>query len=72
MRGRDRSFCLPALRWQSAGSIPAKEAKSLGLRIVHILTQRLDGTLTLNGGGGACFTVTFPLDGERAIEPAGD
>jgi two-component sensor histidine kinase len=38
-----------------------EQAKSLGLRIVHILTCRLNATVKVENHGGAAFTLTFPL-----------
>jgi PAS domain S-box-containing protein len=37
------------------------QARSLGLRIVHILAQRLNATVRLENSGGACFTIRFPV-----------
>jgi two-component sensor histidine kinase/HAMP domain-containing protein len=33
--------------------------KTLGLRLVNILTKQLSGSLTYSGKGGACFVLTF-------------
>ncbi len=40
-----------------------KEAKSLGLRLVTILTRQIDGELKLENHKGACFMISFPLHG---------
>lgn len=37
-----------------------EQAQSLGLRIVHILTAQLNGTMRYKPGQGARFTLTFP------------
>jgi two-component sensor histidine kinase len=36
-----------------------RDAKSLGLQLVCILTEQLDGTIALDGNPGATFTLTF-------------
>ncbi|HEV2687842.1 MAG TPA: histidine kinase dimerization/phosphoacceptor domain -containing protein [Bryobacteraceae bacterium] len=41
---------------------------SLGLQIVEILTQQLEGTLHRETGNGAAFSLRF----QRALEPCGD
>jgi PAS domain S-box-containing protein len=46
-----------------------EQIKTLGLRIVHILAQRLHATVAVEGRGGAVFTIAFPLEGEGPIEP---
>jgi PAS domain S-box-containing protein len=45
------------------------QARSLGLRIVHILARRLQATVQVESRGGAAFTVTFPLHAEPPVEP---
>jgi two-component sensor histidine kinase len=48
------------------------QARSLGLRIVHILAQRLDAQVAVeNHSGGTVFTVTFPLHADPPREPRG-
>jgi two-component sensor histidine kinase len=37
------------------------QAKSLGLRIVHVLARRLEARVTMECEGGTCFTVALPL-----------
>jgi PAS domain S-box-containing protein len=37
------------------------KSKSLGLKIVKILTNQLDGELQINSNGGAEFLITFPI-----------
>jgi PAS domain S-box-containing protein len=46
-----------------------KAARSLGLRIVHILAQRLRARVTVASDGGAVFTIAFPLQAELPVEP---
>jgi two-component sensor histidine kinase len=40
--------------------------RSLGLRLVHLLSRQLRGTLQLERSGGTAFTVMFPLSQERS------
>ncbi len=42
-------------------------ARSLGLRIVHILTEQVRGRLTVHSGPGAKFDVTFPFEWGRSL-----
>lgn len=43
---------------------PAKAGKgSLGLQIVHTLTDQLEGSLAITRDGGTAVTVEFPVDG---------
>ncbi len=37
-----------------------KFAKSLGLRLVYLLTQQLEGSIMLHRSGGTAFEITFP------------
>jgi PAS domain S-box-containing protein len=46
-----------------------KQAKTLGLRIVHVLTRRLEATLKVQGDAGARFTITFPLHADPPVGP---
>ena len=56
LRVSDNGVGLPVGRdWQQSGS--------LGLRLVHILTGQLRGTLETGTGPGAEFRVTFRLNG---------
>lgn len=41
-------------------AFPPKNGKSLGMRIVRILTRQLDGTLTQEAAQGTRFTLRFP------------
>jgi PAS domain S-box-containing protein len=59
---RDNGRGLPA-------HLDVDEAKSLGLRIVHILSNRLDGTVRIENDNGAVFTLTFPLHAPAREEP---
>lgn len=43
-----------------------RETQSLGLRLVTLLTQQLNGTVSLEAGPGACFVVRFPRYEPRA------
>jgi two-component sensor histidine kinase len=38
-----------------------RAAPSLGLRLVHTLTQQLHGTLEVETANGATFRLSFPL-----------
>jgi PAS domain S-box-containing protein len=60
---RDNGKGLPA-------HLNVEEAKSLGLRIVHILTNRLNGRVKIENDNGAVFTLTFPLHAEAPVRPA--
>jgi len=42
-----------------------ENTKSLGLRLVNMLTRQLDGTIELDGSGGAEFRITFPKQYEK-------
>ncbi|NJN76670.1 MAG: hypothetical protein HC796_11480, partial [Synechococcaceae cyanobacterium RL_1_2] len=40
-----------------------EEATSLGLKLVRILTDQLDGTMEVESSPtGTCFTLYFPID----------
>ena len=43
-----------------SGDVDIEKSNSMGLEIVLILTQQLDGQLSLNSGGGTEFRVEFP------------
>jgi PAS domain S-box-containing protein len=45
------------------------EMRSLGLRLVTMLTEQLCGTVTLEPGPGACFVVRFPQRGPHTGTP---
>jgi two-component sensor histidine kinase len=45
------------------------EAKSLGLRIVHILANRLQATVQIENDHGGVVTIAFPLHGDAPVEP---
>ena len=38
-----------------------RHTESLGLQLVCLLTEQLEGTIALERGGGTAFTLTFPL-----------
>ncbi len=59
---RDRGRGLPP-------GLDLGQAKSLGLRIVHILARRLHATVEVENHGGTCFTLTFPLEADAPMEP---
>jgi len=40
----------------------AQFAGSMGMEIVSILTEQLDGTLKYRNEGGAVFTISFPRE----------
>jgi two-component sensor histidine kinase/HAMP domain-containing protein len=42
--------------------VDVEHTPSLGLRLVHMLTIQLGGTLTLERGEGTAWTLTFPAD----------
>jgi two-component sensor histidine kinase len=46
-----------------------EQAKSVGLRTVHILARRLAAQVTVTGNGGTSFTLTFPLHADLPVEP---
>ncbi len=49
------------------GHIDVERTESLGLQLVHALTQELDGTLSLDRSKGTKFIITFTVDKQ---EPA--
>jgi two-component sensor histidine kinase len=55
-----------------AAGLDLAQARSLGLRIVHILAARLQAAVQVESRGGAAFRVTFPLHGEPPVEPIAD
>lgn len=60
------------VRDNGVGLSPAlnlESAKSLGLRIVHILARRLDAHLEIESRDGAAFIITFPLHADAPVEP---
>jgi two-component sensor histidine kinase len=46
-----------------------ERAKSLGLRIVHILARRLHATITVQNHMGTTFVIRFPLQAELPVAP---
>jgi two-component sensor histidine kinase len=46
-----------------------EHAKSLGLRIVHILAKRLNASVDIKTGNGTALTVTFPLHADVPLDP---
>ena len=54
---RDNGKGLPA-------DFDLEHSKSLGLRLVNILAQRLHATVGVADGDGTCFTIGLPLEGE--------
>jgi two-component sensor histidine kinase len=40
-------------------SIDFRHTESLGLRLVHTLTEQLDGTIECHSNGGTTVTITF-------------
>ncbi len=48
-----------------------ENTESVGLRVVSILARQIDGTVTLDrGGGGARFVMHFPPSAPTAVTPA--
>jgi PAS domain S-box-containing protein len=45
------------------------QARSLGLRIVHILARRLEAAVHVSTSKGTTFTLRFPRRAETAVEP---
>jgi len=45
------------------------QAKTLGLRIIRILAQRLQATVDIENRQGAAFTLRFPLHAAAAVAP---
>jgi len=41
-------------------NITVEEAQSLGLQLVHLLTQQVKGTIEINRSKGTAITITFP------------
>ena len=39
-----------------------RKTESLGLKLVCILTEQLNGTIELDRSDGTEFTITFPVD----------
>jgi two-component sensor histidine kinase len=59
---RDTGVGLPA-------ALDLEQAKTLGLRIVHILAKRLEAKVQVESAGGTVFTVSFPLHADAPLEP---
>jgi two-component sensor histidine kinase len=47
-------------------ALEVRRPRSLGLKLISILTEQLDGTLVLEREGGTTFTLTLPLPKEIA------
>ncbi len=45
------------------------QAKTLGLRIVHILANRLGATVNVENRNGTAFTIAFPMSADAPVEP---
>jgi two-component sensor histidine kinase len=58
--GRDYLFSVADDGIGLSGDVDIEKSTSMGLEIVRILTQQLDGQLSLNSGGGTEFRVEFP------------
>jgi two-component sensor histidine kinase/ligand-binding sensor domain-containing protein len=58
--GRDYLFSVADDGIGLSGDVDIEKSNSMGLEIVRILTQQLDGQLSLNSGGGTEFRVEFP------------
>jgi two-component sensor histidine kinase len=59
---RDNGVGLPA-------GLDLGEAKSLGLRIVHILARRLNASVQITTHRGTTFRMAFPCHAESPIDP---
>jgi PAS domain S-box-containing protein len=59
---RDTGKGLPA-------DLDLSSTKTLGLRIVRILAQRLGATVSMESHRGTVFTIGFPLHAEAPVEP---
>jgi PAS domain S-box-containing protein len=42
----------------------SRQSSSLGMQLVSMLTEQIGGSLSVHGGRGTHFTVTFPTDGQ--------
>jgi len=51
------------------GNFDLDQARSLGLRIVHILARRLHASVEVGQAGGTSFTLRFPVEAEPPVEP---
>jgi two-component sensor histidine kinase len=51
------------------GGPDLEQAKTLGLRIVHILARRLAAAVKLESRRGTTFTIAFPLLADPPVEP---
>jgi PAS domain S-box-containing protein len=49
--------------------VSLEQTKTLGLRMVHVLAQRLHATVTVESDEGATFTIVFPLEADAPVEP---
>ncbi len=62
-RMNDSSGCLMRIGDDGVGlpdDVDTASPESLGLRIVHVLTKQLDGTLRINRESGLGYTIEFP------------
>ena len=62
---KDKEFYV--LKVRNAGTpfpedIDFRNTKSLGMQLVCLLTEQLNGTIELNRNGGTEFIITFPVD----------
>ena len=51
------------------GDLDVAQARTLGLRIVHILARRLHASVEVTRTGGTAFTLRFPVQTDAPIEP---
>ncbi|MFB3817226.1 MAG: MEDS domain-containing protein [Candidatus Methylomirabilales bacterium] len=63
LRVRDTGIGLPK-------DLDIEHAKSLGLRIVHILARRLNAAVEIESTEGTTFTLTFPRHADAPREPS--
>lgn len=49
-------------------SLDWQNTESLGLQLVNMLTEQLEGEIRLLPGNGTCFEITFPDKGEKPCE----
>ncbi|MBK7546160.1 MAG: hypothetical protein IPI56_10545 [Elusimicrobia bacterium] len=53
-------------------AIDFESTESLGLRLVHILTEQLRGRISVQNMGGARFTITFKDPAKRSPTEGGE
>ncbi len=56
------------VRDNGVGMPPQVDTESMGLSLVQALARQIDARMEAGSAGGACFTLTFPLDGRRRGE----